>query len=110
MFTDMQIPVMLGGGADMWALNVDGSLQVYEPIANEQSVQFTNVPYNENFGYVLYVDMDFQGAVAGTPKIKRTGEPAVISNISNGTCTVTIPIVKVTSAQVGAKCQLRIVK
>lgn len=109
MFESMQIPVMLGGGADMWALNADGSLQVKTPITNDTSVQFTNVPYDENFGYVLYVDMDFQGAVAGTPEIKRTGKP-VVTNISNGLCTITIPITTVTSAQVGAQLRLRIVK
>ena len=108
MFETMQIPVMLGGGADMWALNVDGSLQVKTPIANATSVEFTNVPYDENFGYVLYVDMD-SAASSSAAEIKRTGKP-VISDISNGICKVTIPITTVTSDQVGAKCQLRIVK
>ena len=41
MFTRAQIPVMLGGGADAWALNVDGSIQVKTPIANDTSVVFT---------------------------------------------------------------------
>lgn len=109
MFTRAQIPVMLGGGADAWALDVDGSIQVKTPIANAESVEFTNVPYDEDFGYVLYVDMDTAASPSTAGTIKRTGEP-VVSAISGGICTMTIPITKVTSAQVGAQFQLRIVK
>lgn len=108
MFESMQIPVMLGGGADMWALNADGSLQVKTPIANDTSVVFTNVPYDENFGYVLYVDMNTAATPTSTP-IKRNGN-ITASSITNGLCTITVPITKVTSGQVGAKAQLRIVK
>lgn len=108
MFTRAQIPVMLGGGADAWALNVDGSIQVKTPIANDTSVVFTNVPYDENFGYVMYVDMSTAATPTSTP-IKHNGN-ITASSISNGLCTITVPIVKVTSGQVGAKAQLRIVK
>lgn len=108
MFTRAQIPVMLGGGADAWALNVDGSIQVKTPIANDTSVVFTNVPYDENFGYVMYVDMSTAATPSSTP-IKRNGN-ITASSISNGLCTITVPIAKVTSGQVGAKTQLRIVK
>ena len=108
MFTRAQIPVMLGGGADTWALNVDGSIQVKTPIANDTSVVFTNVPYDENFGYVIYVDMATAATPTTTP-IKRNGN-ITASSISNGLCTITVPITKITSGQVGANAQLRIVK
>ena len=108
MFTRAQIPVMLGGGADAWALNVDGSIQVKTPIANDTSVVFTNVPYDENFGYMPYVDMDTAATPATTP-IKCNGKISA-SSISNRLCTITVPITTVTSAQVGAKLQLRIIK
>ena len=108
MFTRAQIPVMLGGGADAWALNVDGSIQVKTPIANDTSVEFTNVPYDENFGYMPYVDMATAATPATTP-IRRNGN-ITASSITNGLCTITVPITKVTSGQVGAEMQLRIVK
>ena len=108
MFTRAQIPVMLGGGADAWALNVDGSIQVKTPIANDTSVVFTNIPYDANFGYVMYVDMSTAATPTSTP-IKRNGN-ITASSISNGLCTITVPITKVTSGQVGAKAQLRVIK
>ena len=103
MFADLQIPVMFGAGTDAWAVNPDGSINVKTPLANATSVVFDYVPYGDLYGYQLWIDPD------GHSEIKANGSYSV-SNITNGLCTVTVPLVTVTSDMVGCKCYLRVVK
>ena len=104
MFTDLQIPVMFGGGTDAFAVNPDGSVNMVQPAANAESVVFNYVPYGPLYGYQLWVDDN------GHTPITTTGAGYAISNVTNGLCTITVPINKVTSAMVGCKCYLRVVK
>lgn len=94
------------GGGDIWAQNADGTTQVKTLAANNTSVAFTGVPYGD-YGYMLFVDTA-NAATANTAPPKRTVELPSITSISGGTCTVTYTISKVTAAQAGAKCYLRI--
>ena len=104
MFADLEIPVMFGGGTDAFAVNPDGTVNMKTPAENATSVAFNYVPYGPLYGYQMWVDDD------GHTPITTTGGPYTISNISNGLCTVTVPINKVTAAMVGCKCYLRVVK
>ena len=63
-------------------------------------------------GYLYWPSSSTPEATPATPTstpIKRNGN-ITASSISNGLCTITVPITKVTSGQVGAEIQLRIVK
>ena len=109
MFTDLQIPVMFGAGTDAFAVNPNGTINMVTPAENAESVVFNYVPYGEQYGYQMWVDdTDANGNVH--TKITATGGRYVASNITNGLCTVTVPINKVTSAMVGCRCYLRVVK
>lgn len=94
------------GGGDIWAKNPDGTVQIKYLAVNDQSVVFTGVPYGD-YGLILMADAA-TAATANTEPPKRTKILPTYSNISNGTCTVTFPIEKVTAAQAGTKCMLRI--
>ena len=94
------------GMGDCWAPDTDGTVQIQEITATGQtSVQFTNVPAYETYGYMLYAD---QKTTADPVKCK--GEPTFTLGAGN-TYTVSYTLAKAaTAAQVGTKFQLRILK
>lgn len=97
------------GGGDGWATNLDGSTQIKTLAANDTSVQFTNVVYNDNYGYDLWVFTE-TSSTPNTEPPKKTKIVPTITSTGGGLCTISYPITKVTSAQAGATCKLRIVK
>ena len=100
------------GGGDSWASNPDGTVQVKTVALGDTSVSFTNVP-DADYGYEFWIDMDYSAGAQATPKvidpIKRTKEYPTVT-VSGGVRTVTYTIKAVNANQVGAHCQLRLVK
>ena len=100
------------GGGDSWASNTDGTVQVKIVALGDTTVSFNNVP-DADYGYELWIDMDYSAGAQATPKvidpIKRTVEYPTVT-VSGGVRTVTYTIKAVNANQVGAHCQLRLVK
>ena len=96
-------------GGDFWAPNPDGTTQVKNPVTTATYVDFTDVPANDGYGYVAFIDM--KDTAAGTPTLKQSGD-LVFGSISNGVYSyvrvnfTTTP----TSAQTNAKLTLRILR
>ena len=107
MINDMQIPVMLGA-ASFWATENGAGIQVKTLAQNDETVVFTGIPADDNYGYVLFCD-NATSATPGTKRPTRTDEPDFVLG-ANGFYTVTYHISKVTAAQAGATCSLLIVR
>ena len=111
MFESMQIPI-IADDSGTWACNPNGSIQYFTLAVTQgtgnDTVTFTNVPKSAYYGYELFVDTAYS-ATANTEPPKQVGYPTFTVG-SNGLYTVTYTITKVTAAQAGAICLLRIYK
>lgn len=111
MFESMQIPI-IADDSGTWACNPNGNVQVKELAVTQgtgnDTVVFTNVPKGEYYGYQMFFDTAYS-ATANTEPPKQIGYPTFTVG-SNGLYTVTYTITKVTAAQAGAICLLRIYK
>lgn len=96
------------GGGDCWAQTTNGTIQVVELAENDTTVVFSNVPANDNYGLMLWVDPDLMSDPTVNPP-KQIGLP-ILGTPSDGVRTVTFNITTVTADQEGATCQLRIIK
>lgn len=97
------------GGGDGWVSNPDGSIQEVTLAASDTSVQFTNVPADDNYGLVLCFDSS-TASTANTEPPKRLTNNPTYGTASGGVRTVTYGITTVTSAQAGTKARLRLLK
>ena len=100
------------GGGDSWASNTDGSVQIKVLAKDDVSVAFNNIP-DADYGYELWVDMDYSYGAQATPPVidpvKRSVEYPTVTT-SGGVRTVTYSIKAVNDNQKGAYCYLRLVK